>query len=204
MNRGIYIQIIENDEFHLKWDINRTFWNESSDIYTFLRNHTLKIEHKFDTKFNAFANNEIPMGGIKMLVDGIKNDLNFLIGEYDDKPITNGLNSIEVEYDGKLMELYYKASKLHLMILNLVRFIKKLESVIEKNKKIFVCGNAYFNDNMLESLMKLKADFKATGTIETKGIAETELNELIKNESLIKTGKNYKLTRKGLIIDIAE
>ncbi|EZH75872.1 hypothetical protein ATO12_03520 [Aquimarina atlantica] len=204
MNRGIYIQILENDEFHPKWDRNRIFWNESSDIYTFLRNHTLKIEHKFDIKFNAFANNEIPMDGIKMLVDGIKNDLNFLIGEYDDKPITNGLNSIEVEYDGKLMKLYYKASRLHLMILNLVRFLKKLEFVIEKNKKVFVCGNAYFNDNMLESLMKLKADFKATGTIETKGIAETELNELIKNESLIKTGKDYKLTRKGLIIDIAE
>ena len=204
MNRGIYIQIIDNDEFHQKWDRNRIFWNESSDIYTFLRNHTLKIEHKFDTKFNAFANNEIPMGGIKMLVDGIKNDLNFLIGEYNDKPITNGLNSMEVEYNGKFMKLYYKASNLHLMILNLVRLLKKLESVIEKNKKVFVCGNAYFNDNMLESLMKLKTDFKKKGTIEVKEINETELTELIKNKSLIKSGENYRLTRKGLIIDIAE
>ena len=199
MNRGIYIQIIENEEFQ-----DRIFWNESSDIYAFLRNHTLKIEHKFDTKFNAFSDNEIPIDGIKMLVDGIKNDLNFLIGEYDNKPITNGLNSMEVEYNGKLMKLYYKASNLHLMILNLVRLVKKLESVIEKNKKVFVCGNAYFNDNMLESLMKLKTDFKKKGTIEVKEINETELTELIKNKSLIKSGENYRLTRKGLIIDIAE
>ncbi|CAM4390700.1 hypothetical protein [Zobellia nedashkovskayae] len=199
MNRGIYIQIIENEEFQ-----DRIFWNESSDIYTFLRNHTLKIEHKFDTKFNAFSDNEIPMDGIKMLTNGIKNDLNFLIGEYDNKLITNGLNSMEVEYNGKLMKLYYKASNLHLMILNLVRLVKKLESVIEKNKKIFVCGNAYFNDNMLESLMKLKTDFKKKGTIEVEKIAETELNELVKNKSLIKSGKEYRLTRKGLVIDIAE
>jgi hypothetical protein len=199
MNRGIYIQIIENEKFQ-----DRIFWNESSDIYTFLRNHTLKIEHKFDTKFNAFSDNEIPMDGIKMLTNGIKNDLNFLIGEYDNKLITNGLNSMEVEYNGKLMKLYYKASNLHLMILNLVRLVKKLESVIEKNKKIFVCGNAYFNDNMLESLMKLKTDFKKKGTIEVEKIAETELNELVKNKSLIKSGKDYRLTRKGLVIDIAE
>ena len=199
MNRGIYIQIIENEEFQ-----DRIFWNESSDIYAFLRNHTLKIGHKFDTKFNAFSDNEIPIDGIKMLVDGIKNDLNFLIGEYDNKPITNGLNSMEVEYNGKLMKLYYKASNLHLMILNLVRLVKKLESVIEKNKKVFVCGNAYFNDNMLESLMKLKTEFKKKGTIEVKEINETELTELIKNKSLIKSGENYRLTRKGLIIDIAE
>jgi hypothetical protein len=199
MNRGIYIQIIENEEFQ-----DRIFWNESSDIYAFLRNHTLKIEHKFDTKFNAFSDNEIPIDGIKMLVDGIKNDLNFLIGEYDNKPITNGLNSMEVEYNGKLMKLYYKASNLHLMILNLVRLVKKLESVIEKNKKVFVCGNAYFNDNMLESLMKLKTEFKKKGTIEVKEINETELTELVKNKSLIKSGENYRLTRKGLIIDIAE
>ncbi len=199
MNRGIYIQIIENEEFQ-----DRIFWNESSDIYTFLRNHTLKIEHKFDTKFNAFSDNEIPMDGIKMLTNGIKNDLNFLIGEYDNKLITNGLNSIEVEYNGKLMKLYYKASNLDLMILNLVRLVKKLESVIEKNKKIFVCGNAYFNDDMLESLMKLKTDFKKKGTIEVKKIAETELNELVKNKILIKSGKDYRLTRKGLVIDIAE
>jgi hypothetical protein len=199
MNRGIYIQIIENEGFQ-----DRIFWNESSDIYTFLRNHTLKIEHKFDTKFNAFSDNEIPMDGIKMLTNGIKNDLIFLIGEYDNKLITNGLNSMEVEYNGKLMKLYYKASNLHLMILNLVRLVKKLESVIEKNKKIFVCGNAYFNDNMLESLMKLKTDFKKKGTIEVEKIAETELNELVKNKSLIKSGKDYRLTRKGLVIDIAE
>lgn len=199
MNRGIYIQIIENEEFQ-----DRIFWNESSDIYTFLRNHTLKIEHKFDTEFNAFSDNEIPMDGIKILTNGIKNDLNFLIGEYDNKLITNGLNSMEVEYNGKHMKLYYKASNLHLMILNLVRLVKKLESVIEKNKKIFVCGNAYFNDNMLESLMKLKTDFKKKGTIEVQKIAESELDELIKNKSLIKSGKDYRLTRKGLIIDIAE
>ncbi|GAB5398909.1 MAG: hypothetical protein Aureis2KO_04940 [Aureisphaera sp.] len=199
MNRGIYIQIIENEQFQ-----DRIFWNESSDIYTFLRNHTLKIEHKFDTKFNSFSDNEIPMDGIKMLVDGIKNDLNFLVGEYDNKPITNGLNSMEVEYNGKFMKLYYKASNLHLMILNLMRLVKKLESVIEKNKKVFVCGNAYFNDNMLESLIKLKTEFKKKGTIEVKGINETELTELIKNKSLIKSGENYRLTRKGLIIDIAE
>jgi hypothetical protein len=199
MNRGIYIQIIENEKFQ-----DRIFWNESSDIYTFLRNHTLKIEHKFDTKFNAFSDNEIPMDGIKMLTNGIKNDLNFLIGEYDNKLITNGLNSMEVEYNGKLMKLYYKASNLHLMILNLVRLVKKLESVIENKKKIFVCGNAYFNDNMLESLMKLKTDFKKKGTIEVEKIAETELNELVKNKSLIKSGKDYRLTRKGLVIDIAE
>jgi len=199
MNRGIYIQIIENEEFQ-----DRIFWNESSDVYTFLRNHTLKIEYKFDTKFNAFSDNEIPIDGIKMLVNGIKNDLNFLIGEYDNKPITNGLNSMEMEYKGKLMKLYYKASNLHLMILNLVKLIKKLESVIAKNKKVFVCGNAYFNDNMLESLMKLKTDFKKKGTIEVKEIQETKLTELIKNKSLIKSGKNYTLTRKGLIIDIAE
>ena len=130
--------------------------------------------------------------------------MNFLIGEYDNKPITNGLNSMEVEYNGKLMKLYYKASNLHLMILNLVRLVKKLESVIEKNKKVFVCGNAYFNDNMLESLMKLKTDFKKKGTIEVKEINETEVTERIKNKSLIKSGENYRLTRKGLIIDIAE
>ncbi len=199
MNRGIYIQIIENEEFQ-----DRIFWNESSDIYTFLRNHTLKIEHKFDTKFNAFSDNEIPMDGIKMLADGIKNDLNFLIGEFDNKPITNGLNSVESEYNGKRMKLYYKASKLHLMILNLVRFLKKLESVIEKKKKVFVCGNAYFNDSMLESLIKLKTDFKKNGIIEINKNQETELTELIKNKSLIKSGENYRLTRKGLIIDIAE
>ena len=199
MNRGIYIQIIENEEFQ-----DRIFWNESSDIYTFLRNHTLKIEHKFDTKFNSFSDNEIPMDGIKMLADGIKNDLNFLIGEYDNKPIVNGLNSVDAEYNGKQMEVYYKASKLHLMILNLVRFLKKLESVIEKNKKVFVCGNAYFNDKMLESLMRLKADFTTNRTIDVNEIAEIELTELIKNKSLIKSGENYRLTRKGLIIDIAE
>ena len=199
MNRGIYIQIIENEEFQ-----DRIFWNESSDIYTFLRNHTLKIEHKFDTKFNSFSDNEIPMDGIKMLADGIKNDLNFLIGEYENKPIVNGLNSVDAEYNGKQMKLYYKASKLHLMILNLVRFLKKLESVIEKNKKVFVCGNAYFNDKMLESLMRLKSDFTTNGTIEVNENAEIELTELIKNKSLIKSGKNYRLTRKGLIIDIAE
>ena len=199
MNRGIYIQIIENEEFQ-----DRIFWNESSDIYTFLRNHTLKIEHKFDTKFNSLSDNEIPMDGIKMLADGIKNDLNFLIGEYENKPIVNGLNSVDAEYNGKQMKLYYKASKLHLMILNLVRFLKKLESVIEKNKKVFVCGNAYFNDKMLESLMRLKSDFTTNGTIEVNENAEIELTELIKNKSLIKSGKNYRLTRKGLIIDIAE
>lgn len=199
MNRGVYIQIIENEEFQ-----DRIFWNESSDIYTFLRNHTLKIEHKFNTKLNAFSDNEIPIDGIKMLANGIKNDLNFLIGEYDNKPITNGLNFMEVEYKGKLMKLYYRASKLHLIILNLVRLIKKLESVIEKNKKVFVCGNAYFNDNMLKSLIKLRTNFKKEGTIEVKKITETELTELIKNKSLIKSGKDYGLTRKGLIIDIAE
>ncbi|MEH1009498.1 hypothetical protein VDP25_17300 [Winogradskyella sp. ECml5-4] len=199
MNRGIYIQIIENEEFQ-----DRIFWNESSDIYTFLRNHTLKIEHKFDTKFNSFSDNEIPIDGIKMLADGIKNDLNFLVGEYDNKPIVNGLNSVDAEYNGKQMKLYYKASKLHLMILNLVRFLKKLESVVEKNKKVFVCGNAYFNENMLESLMKLKSDFKKNGIIEINKNQETELTELIKNKSLIKSGENYRLTRKGLIIDIAE
>ncbi|WP_179367700.1 hypothetical protein [Winogradskyella forsetii] len=199
MNRGIYIQIIENEEFQ-----DKIFWNESSDIYTFLRNHTLKIEHKFDTKFNSFSDNEIPMDGIKMLADGIKNDLNFLIGEYDNKPIVNRLNSVDAEYNGKQMKLYYKASKLHLMILNLVRFLKKLESVIEKNKKVFVCGNAYFNDKMLESLMRLKADFTTNRTIDVNEIAEIELTELIKNKSLIKSGENYRLTRKGLIIDIAE
>ncbi|MBU3011107.1 hypothetical protein KO506_06815 [Polaribacter vadi] len=199
MNRGIYIQIIENEEFQ-----DRIFWNESSDIYTFLRNHTLKIEHKFDTKFNSFSDNEIPIDGIKMLADGIKNDLNFLVGEYDNKPIVNGLNSVDTEYNGKQMKLYYKASKLHLMILNLVRFLKKLESVVEKNKKVFVCGNAYFNENMLESLMKLKSEFKKNGIIEINKNQETELTELIKNKSLIKSGENYRLTRKGLIIDIAE
>lgn len=93
MNRGIYIQIIENEEFQ-----DRIFWNESSDIYMFLRNHTLKIEHKFDTKFNSFSDNEIPMDGIKMLADGINNDLNFLIGEYENKPIVNGLNSVDAEW----------------------------------------------------------------------------------------------------------
>jgi hypothetical protein len=139
-----------------------------------------------------------------MLADGIKNDLNFLIEQYDNKPITNGLNSVESEYNGKRMKLYYKASKLHLMILNLVRFLKKLESVIEKKKKVFVCGNAYFNDSMLESLMKLKTDFNKNGIIEINKNQETELTELIKNKSLIKSGKNYRLTRKGLIIDIAE
>ena len=199
MNRGIYIQIIENEEFQ-----DRIFWNESSDIYTFLRNHTLKIEYKLDTKFNAFSDNEIPMDGIKMLADGIKNDLNFLIGEYDNKLIINGLNSVDTEYNGKQMKLYYKASKLHLMILNLVRFLKKLESVIEKNKKVYVCGNAYFNDNMLETLMKIRADFKTNGIVSINGIQETELIPLIKDKSLIKSGENYRLTRKGLIIDIAE
>ena len=199
MNRGIYIQIIENEEFQ-----DRIFWNESSDIYTFLRNHTLKIEYKLDTKFNAFSDNEIPMDGIKMLADGIKNDLNFLIGEYDNKPIINGLNSVETEHNRKQMKLYYKASKLHLMILNLVRFLEKLESVIEKNKKVYVCGNAYFNDNMLETLMKIRADFKTKGIVSINGIQETELIPLIKDKSLIKSGKNYRLTRKGLIIDIAE
>jgi hypothetical protein len=199
MNRGIYIQIIENEFFQ-----DRIFWNESSDIYTFLRNHTLKIEHKFDTKFNAFSDNEIPMDGIKMLADGIKNDLNFLIGEYDNKPIVNGLNSVDAEYNGKKMKLYYKASKLHLMILNLVRFHKKLESVIEKNKKVYVCGNAYFNDTMLETLIKIRAEFKTNGIVSVNGIEETELTTLIKDKSLIKSGPNYRLTRKGLIIDIAE
>ncbi len=116
----------------------------------------------------------------------------------------SALFDMEMEYKGKLMKLYYKASNLHLMILNLVKLIKKLESVIAKNKKVFVCGNAYFNDNMLESLMKLKTDFKKKGTIEVKEIQETKLTELIKNKSLIKSGKNYTLTRKGLIIDIAE
>lgn len=199
MNRGIYIQIIENEEFQ-----DRIFWNESSDIYVFLRNHTLKIEYKFDTKFNAFSDNEIPMDGIKMLADGIKNDLNFLIGEYDNKPIVNGLNSVDTEYNGKQIKLFYKASKLHLMILNLVRFLKKLESVIEKNKKVYVCGNAYFNDNMLETLMKIRSDFKTNGIVSINGIQETELIPLIKDKSLIKSGENYRLTRKGLIIDIAE
>lgn len=199
MNRGIYIQIIENEEFQ-----DRIFWNESSDIYAFLRNHTLKIEYKLDTKFNAFSDNEIPMDGIKMLADGIKNDLKFLIREYDNKPIVNGLNSVDTEYNGKQMKLYYKASKLHLMILNLVRFLKKLESVIEKNKKVYVCGNAYFNDNMLETLMKIRADFKTNGIVSINGIQETELIPLIKDKSLIKSGENYRLTRKGLIIDIAE
>ncbi|GAA0741063.1 hypothetical protein [Gaetbulibacter jejuensis] len=199
MNRGIYIQIIENEEFQ-----DRIFWNESSDVYTFLRNHTLKIEHKFDTKFNSFSNNEIPMDGIKMLVDGIKNDLNFLIREYENKPIVNGLNSVDVEYNGKLMKLYYKASKLHLMILNLVRFLKKMESVIEKNKKVYVCGNAYFSDTMLETLMKIRAKFKTSGIVSVNGIQETELKTLIKDKSLMKSGSNYRLTRKGLIIDIAE
>ena len=199
MNRGIYIQIIENEEFQ-----DRIFWNESSDIYAFLRNHTLKIEHKFDTKFNPFSDNEIPMDGIKMLTDGIKKDLDFLIREYENKPIENGLNSIEVDYDGKRMKLFYKASKLHLMILNLVRLQKKLESVIEKNKKVYVCGNAYFTDNMLDTLMKIRAEFKTNGIVSVNGIQETELTTLIKDKSLIKSGPNYRLTRKGLIIDIAE
>ena len=57
---------------------------------------------------------------------------------------------------------------------------------------------------MLESLMRLKADFTTNGTIEVNENAEIELTELIKNKSLIKSGKNYRLTRKGLIIDIAE
>ncbi|UKM65355.1 hypothetical protein GSB9_01921 [Flavobacteriaceae bacterium GSB9] len=199
MNRGIYIQIIENEEFQ-----DRIFWNESSEIYAFLRNHTLKIEHKFETKFNAFSDNEIPMDGIKMLTDGIKKDLDFLIGEYENKPIENGLNLVEVDYKGKRMKLYYKASKLHLMILNLVRLQKKLESVIEKNKKVYVCGNAYFNDTMLETLMKIRAEFKTNGIVNVNGIQETELKTLIKDKSLIKSGPNYRLTRKGLIIDIAE
>ena len=199
MNRGIYIQIIENEEFQ-----DRIFWNESSYIYAFLRNHTLKIEHKFDTKFNPFSDNEIPMDGIKMLTDGIKKDLDFLIREYENKPIENGLNSIEVDYDGKRMKLFYKASKLHLMILNLVRLQKKLESVIEKNKKVYVCGNAYFTDNMLDTLMKIRAEFKTNGIVSVNGIQETELTTLIKDKSLIKSGPNYRLTRKGLIIDIAE
>ncbi len=199
MNRGIYIQIIGNEEFQ-----DRIFWSESSDIYAFLRNHTLKIEHKFDTKFNAFSDNEIPMDGIKMLRDGIKKDLNFLIEEYENKPIENGLNSVEVDYNGKRMKLYYKASKLHLMILNLIRFQKKMESVIEENKKVYVCGNAYFNDTMLETLMKIRAEFKTNGIVSINGIQETELTTLIKDKSLIKSGPNYRLTRKGLIIDIAE
>lgn len=199
MNRGIYIQIIEDEEFQ-----DRIFWNESSDVYTFLRNHTLKIEHKFDTKFNSFSDNDIPMDGIKMLADGIKNDLNFLIGEYDKKPIVNGLNSVDTEYNGKQMKLYYKASKLHLMILNLIRFQKKLETVIEKNKKVYVCGNAYFNNAMLETLMKIRAEFKTNGIVSVNGIQESELTTLIKDKSLIKSGSNYRLTRKGLIIDIAE
>jgi len=199
MNRGIYIQIIENEEFQ-----DRIFWNESSDIYAFLRNHTLKIEHKFDTKFNPFSDNEIPMDGIKMLTDGIKKDLDFLIREYENKPIENGLNSIEVDYDGKRMKLFYKSSKLNLMILNLVRLQKKLESVIEKNKKVYVCGNAYFTDKMLETLMKIRAEFKTNGILSVNGIQETELTTLIKDKSLIKSGSNYRLTRKGLIIDIAE
>jgi hypothetical protein len=199
MNRGIYIQIIENEKFQ-----DKIFWNESSDLYAFLRNHTLKIEYKFDTNFNAFSDNEIPMEGIKMLSEGIKNDLNFLTSEFDNKPIENGLNSIDEEYNGKRMKLYYKASNLHYMILNLIRFLKKLESVIEKNKKVFVCGNAHFNDEMLESLMKLRADFITNGTIEVNEIQETELTKLVKNKSLIKSDENYRLTRKGLIIDIAE
>jgi len=199
MNRGIYIQLIENEEFQ-----DTIFWNESSDIYTFLRNHTLKIEHKFDTNFNAFSDNEIPMDGIKMLTNGIKKDLNFLIEEYENKPIENGLNSVEVDYNRKGMKLYYKASKLHLLILNLVRFQKKLESVIENNKKVYVCGNAYFNDTMLEALMKIRVEFKTNGIVSVKGIQESELTTLIKNKSLIKSGPNYRLTRKGLIIDIAE
>ncbi|MHA7101154.1 hypothetical protein BXY85_3591 [Roseivirga pacifica] len=204
MNRGIYIQILENDKFHSKWDENRIFWNESSDIYTFLRNHTLKIEHKFDTKFNAFSDNEIPMDGIKMLADGIKKDLDFLIEEYESKPIESGLNPVILDYNGKQIKLHYKASKLHRIILNLVRFQRKLESVIEKNKKVYVCGNAYFNDKMLDALMKIRSEFRTNGIVSVNGIQETELTALIKDKSLIKTNSNYRLTRKGMIIDIAE
>ncbi|TCI85702.1 hypothetical protein [Tenacibaculum sp. M341] len=89
------------------------------------------------------------------------------------------------------------------MISNLIRFLNKLEYVINNNKRIFVCGNANFNDNNIKSLIKLRADFNETGIINTKNISETQLNELIKNESLIKIGETYKLTRKGFIIDIA-
>ncbi|TCI85703.1 hypothetical protein [Tenacibaculum sp. M341] len=101
MNKGIYIEIIENNKVQSKWNENRIFWSESSDIYTFLRNHTLKIEYKFNIKINSLSNNEIPMDGIKILLKGIKKDLVFLIKEFENNPVTNELNWVEEKYMGK-------------------------------------------------------------------------------------------------------
>ena len=145
-----------------------------------------------------------PIDGIKLLVNEIRNDLNFLIELYETKPITKGLNFLELDYKGKSLKLFYKSSKLHLMIFDLINLINQLESVIEKNKTIFICGNAYFNESMLESLNKLRDDLKKYGKLNVDKINKTVLADLIKSKCLIESENEYIITRKGLVIDIAE
>lgn len=197
MNRGIYLVFISNDEIS-----DKVFWNESYEIFQFLKNCFLKIEWEYDFSINSFSNNIVPSQILDVLINQIECELEDLIRIYQTKNI-DGFNFVEEIYNGVDYKLYYRSSELHNQISSLIRIHRRFVNAVNKSESIQIIGNANINKEMLNEIMEIK---KADGISKlNNGHLEVKtLNQLTKEGCLVLDGKNYKLTLKGTIIDIAE
>ncbi len=197
MNRGIYIVFSKGGKITQKM-----FWNESSEIYLFLKNQFLKIEWKYDFRINSFTNAEIQYDLIKIIIEKIEIELEELIDIYKLKKIS-GINFVEAKYKEVSFKLFHKSSHLHSEIFHLIQFHKRVIEAVTKHESIHILGNAQITEKMVDELSKIKKAVKDKSKylIDRK---EVTIRLLVEKDCIQFENDHYELTFKGKIIDIAE
>jgi len=197
MNRGIYLVFNSNGNIS-----HKAFWNESSELFLFLKNCFLKIEWEYDFSLNSFSNGIIPSHIVEIIIKRIELELEDLIKIYNTKD-TDGLNFVEELYKKVNYKLFYKSSYLHHQISSLIRIHRRLVNATLNSESIHVIGNAKMNKEMVNDLAKIKKSSQSD-LINLDHIEINTLNQLVKEGCVQLESENYKLTLKGKIIDISE